>query len=75
MAMASRNLAAERVRAGMTQDEAAPKLGCSVKSLSFYERNVRDTPAEVANAAADLYGCSTDYIYGRTDERLPHPAA
>ena len=58
--MASRNLAAERVRAGMTQDEAAPKLGCSVKSLSFYERNVRDTPAEVANAAADLYGCSTD---------------
>ncbi len=75
MTMASRNLASERVRAGMTQDEAAPKLGCSVKSLSFYERNVRDTPAEVANAAADLYGCSTDYIYGRTEERLPHPAA
>lgn len=64
-------LASERVRVGMTQEEAAARLGCSVKSLCFYENNVRDIPAEVANSAADLYGCSTDYLYGRTDERLP----
>lgn len=64
-------LASERVRVGMTQEEAAARLGCSAKSLCFYENNVRDIPAEVANSAADLYGCSTDYLYGRTDERLP----
>lgn len=69
--MESRNLASERVRAGMTQCEAASAMGCSVKSLSFYERSVREIPANVANVAADLFGCSTDYLYGRTDERLP----
>ena len=50
-------LASERVRLGLTQEEAAERLGCSTKSLCFYENNVRDTPAEIANAAADLYGC------------------
>lgn len=64
-------LASERVRLGLTQEEAAARLGCSVKSLCFYENNVRDTPTDIANAAADLYGCSTDYLYGRTTERLP----
>lgn len=64
-------LASERVRLGLTQEEAAERLGCSTKSLCFYENNVRDTPAKIANAAADLYGCSTDYLYGRTEDRLP----
>lgn len=64
-------LASERVRLGLTQEEAAERLGCSTKSLCFYENNLRDTPAEIANAAADLYGCSTDYLYGRTEDRLP----
>ena len=64
-------LASERVRLGLTQEEAAERLGCSTKSLCFYENNVRDTPAEIANAAADLYGCSTDYLYGRPEDRLP----
>lgn len=69
--MTVKTLASERVRAGMNQEEAARALGCSVKSLCFYENNVRDMPADVAKAAADLFGCSTDYLYGRTDERLP----
>lgn len=69
--MTTKPLASERVRLGLTQEEAAERLGCSTKSLCFYENNVRDMPATIANAAADLYGCSTDYLYGRTKERLP----
>ena len=72
--MTTKPLASERVRAGLTQEEAAARLGCSVKSLCFYENNVRITPSDIANAAADLYGCSTDYIYGRTEERIPKAA-
>ena len=56
-------LASERVRVGMTQEEAAARLGCSAKSLCFYENHVRDMPAEVANSAADLYGCSKASIF------------
>lgn len=64
-------LASERVRVGMTQSEAADALGCTLKSISIYERGKRRIPPDVVNAAADLFGCSTDYLYGRTDERLP----
>lgn len=67
----TKNLAAERKRAGLNQRELADKLGCSVKSLSLYENNVREIPPNIAVAAADLFGCSTDYLYDRTDERLP----
>ena len=75
ISLTTKPLASERVRAGMTQEEAALSFGCSVKSLCFYENNVRDLPPEIANAAADLFGCSTDYLYGRTDERLPRTVA
>lgn len=70
----SKNLAAERKRAGLTQTELAETLGCSVKSLSWYENGERTLPAEIAMAAADLFGCSTDYLFGRTDDRLPRTA-
>ena len=69
--MTIKQLASERVRIGLTQEEAAERIGCSTKSLCFYENGVRDMSPEFVNAAADLYGCSTDYLYGRTDERLP----
>ena len=73
--MTNRNLASERVRYGLTQEEAASKFGCTVKSLSLYENGSRMAPSELITAAADLFGCSTDYLLGRTDERLPRATA
>ena len=70
----SKNLAAERKRAGLTQKELAKLLDCSEKSLSWYENGERILPPEIAIAAADLFGCSTDYLYGRTEDRLPRTA-
>ena len=69
--MANRAFASERVRMGWTQAQTANELGCSVKSLAFYEKGVRKPPIDIVNKAADLFGCSTDYLLGRTDERLP----
>ncbi len=68
--MKHRNLASERVRLGMNQTEMAEKLGCTVKSLSLYESNERPIPTDLAFAAADIFGCSTDYLFDRTDERV-----
>ena len=53
--------------------------GPSPKSLYFkaqlfvhnsfrYEQGYRDIPSDILIALADLYGTSTDYILGRTDD-------
>ena len=73
--MANRNLASERVRKGLTQEEAAQKFGCTKKSLSEYETGKKVAPLALITKAADLFGCSTDYLLGRTDERLPRATA
>lgn len=73
--MTFRNLASERVRVGMSQTQLAKELGTSLKSISNYELGKVSMPYEIAMKAADLFGCSTDYLYGRTDDRLPKPAA
>jgi transcriptional regulator with XRE-family HTH domain len=69
--VAIKNLASERVRIGMTQTDLAKKLGTSTKSISLYESDQRTLPPELAIKAADLFGCSIDYLYGRTNDRLP----
>lgn len=69
--MNHKNLASERVRLDMNQEQLASALGTTVKSISFYENGERMLPSDLAGKAADLFGCSIDYLYDRTDERLP----
>lgn len=72
--MPNKNFKSERIRLNLTQEEVAEKLGCTVKTLSIYEGGIRTPNGEFISAAADLFGCSTDYLLGRTDERTPHAA-
>lgn len=65
-----RNFAAERNKLGLTQTQLAEALGTNTKSICQYENGVYALPPELANAMADLCGCSTDYLYARTEERL-----
>ena len=67
--MRHKNLASERVRIGLSQTELAERLGTSLKSVSLYESGNRAMPPDFLNAAADLFGCSTDYLLDRTPER------
>lgn len=69
--MIYRNLASERVRIGMSQTQLARELNTSLKSVSNYELGRVPMPYEFVEKAADLFGCSTDYLFGRTDDRLP----
>ena len=70
--MAHYNLASERTRLGLNQTELAEKLHTTIASISKYEKNPRLMPTDFVIEAADLFGCSTDYLYDRTDERLPN---
>lgn len=69
--MAHRNLASERVRVGMSQSELAETLEVSLKTICKWESDISTMPTAAAQKAADFFGCSTDYLADRTNERLP----
>lgn len=57
-----------RTRVGISQETLAKQLGVSVASVASYEIG-RVTPSiEVLVKLADLFGVSTDYLLGRTND-------
>lgn len=58
---------------GFTQKQVAEYLSCDRTTYSKYERGVRIFPFETAVLLSDLYGISTDYLLGRTKDRVSYP--
>ena len=52
----------------MTQQQVADYLSMKQPQYFRYEKGTRDIPSDVLIALARLYGVSTDYILGLTDE-------
>lgn len=50
----------QRVKAGLTQKEAAEKLGIQVPRLSSYERGITEPKASVVARMIKLYDCTLD---------------
>lgn len=63
------NLAAERVRLGMTQEQLADALSCTAETLGEWENDASGMPGEAMVKASALFGCSLDYLLNQTDER------
>ena len=57
----------------LSQEAVGAVLHVSLRSYSYYERGENDIPTEALCKLADLYGTSTDYLLGRTDEIKPYP--
>ncbi len=55
----------------LTQRQVAEKLHMSQPQYFRYEQGYRDIPTDILIALADLYGTTTDYIQGRTDDPRP----
>ncbi len=55
-----------------TQKEVSDYLFCDQSLYSKYERGARAVPVEIIIKLARLYGTSTDYILGLTDEKSPY---
>ncbi len=56
-----------RRQKGITQKQAAARLGISQALLSHYEKGVRECGLDFLNRAADFYGVTADYLLGRAD--------
>ncbi|MBQ9014917.1 MAG: helix-turn-helix transcriptional regulator [Firmicutes bacterium] len=61
-------LKAARINAGLTQREAAAKIGVSKQSLSAYETGKRFPGPEVIRRIEEVYGVSYSEIRFRPEE-------
>ena len=61
-------IASEREKLGLTQAELAEKVNVSQKSISKYERGERRPTYETLTKMSELFGVSTDYLLGKSNE-------
>lgn len=62
-------IASERVRSGLTQKDLANEVGVSLTTVSRWEQGKGEPNASELVKMRKLFGCSTDYLLGLTDER------
>lgn len=56
----------------LSQEQVAEYLGMKQPQYSRYERGLRDIPTDILIKLAELYGTSTDFILGLTDDWKPY---
>lgn len=59
----------ERYRIGLTQRELARKLDVSDSTIRAWESGERPLTVSSLLKMSDIFGCTTDYILGRSNER------
>lgn len=68
--MNANNIASERVRLGMSQQDLAEKLSVSRDSVKDWESGDTAIRSSKLIEMADIFGCSLDYLMARSNERL-----
>lgn len=68
-------IGSERVRIGMSQKALAKRLGLSNKTISAWETGLRKPNPKYLIALANHFQCSTDYLLGLNNERVPAQTA
>lgn len=66
-------VASERARLGLSQERLAEQLGVSRQTVASWER-MQDLSVIRHSSMKKMlqaFGCSEDYLLGKTDERLP----
>lgn len=63
------NIEAERVRSGLSQEEVIQKLGYKERKSYHNWLKKGNIPCSVLVKMADMFGCSVDFLLGRSDNR------
>ena len=50
----------------MRQSDLAALLNCSATAISNYEVDVRDIDSSTINKLCDIFGCTSDFLLGRS---------
>ncbi len=67
--MFKERLKTERKALGWTQQKLADKINTSRSNVANWENGNNEASPDLLGKLADLFGCSTDYLLGRTDKR------
>lgn len=65
------SIASERTRMGLSQSQLAEKMGKQRSTIARWESDPLALSGSVLCELSDLFGCSIDYLLGRTEERVP----
>lgn len=68
--MGGRNIASERVRLGMTQQELANVIGVTPNTVSNWELGRFEPTSSKLKQLSELFKCSVDYLLGSSNERF-----
>lgn len=60
-----------RVSRDWTQDQLGERLGCSGVAIGRYERGLRDLDVATILRLCDIFGCTADYLLGRSPVAAP----
>ena len=60
-----------RVAAGLSQADLGRALGCVGQTVSKLEKESRQLDPAMINSLCDLFGCSADYLLGRSQSPQP----
>lgn len=60
---------AERVVVGMTQTDLAKKMNVQMPTVQRWEDGSINMPVSRLCKLADLFGCTTDWLLGRSESR------
>ena len=64
-------LKALRTARGISQAELGEVLGCVGQTISKFERETRQLDPATIGAICDYFGCTADYLLGRSSSPLP----
>lgn len=67
----ARRLRMARASAGLTQAETSRMTSLSQSAISLYEKAMREPNALKLGRLAAVYGCTTDWLLGLSDEGYP----
>jgi transcriptional regulator with XRE-family HTH domain len=61
-----------RKEQGLTQGDLAAKIGVTQRTLSNYERSIREMPYDLLKQVAEVLNVSTAYLLGEVDAPIPY---
>ena len=67
----SQRLRELRLQTNFSQQDITSRIGVSVSLISSIEQNQRYPSLDTLVKLSDVYCCSTDYILGKSSDRLP----
>lgn len=66
------NIVSERTRIGLTQEQLAERVGVNECSVRRWEKDPTNIRVSKLLELSNLFGCSTDYLLGRSPDRTYH---